>query len=90
MRSFWRTIISRPNSSNPSYPVCAAMAADNSARRQHVLRGQISNESKDRHYSKPSRMHDALAAYRAAVGDRLDPKAALVLDRLSRPYDCWG
>ena len=32
---------------------------------------------------KPSRMHDALAAYRAAAGDRLDPKAALVLDRLS-------
>ena len=32
---------------------------------------------------KPGRLHDALAAYRAAFGDHLDPKAAAVLDRLS-------
>jgi hypothetical protein len=32
---------------------------------------------------KLGRMHDALAAYRAAAGDHRDPKAAAVLDRLS-------
>lgn len=32
---------------------------------------------------KSNRLQDALAAYRAAAGDRLDPEAAAVLDRLA-------
>ena len=33
--------------------------------------------------AKSNRLKDALAAFRAAAGDDLDPKAAAVLDRLA-------